>query len=609
MYFEGIILTDINHRQQLYLNMKKLIVLLILSCFTISINAQRKKPTNIPEYNISWNKRSKSKKTAPNDYLGKDDNGNHVFIGTRFNTIFLMFYIQHIRREYFLIFDEDGKYISRQRIKDFKTVHFNAMSSTAKVRDLMLREKSVMHMGDKTYVVYYDRKRRRRYNMIMQEVNINNKTVGKPIVVFDMKRVGIRLAMKLNANYVVSPKGENILIYYPNPERRSITNKLKEKANIHYSLLNKDLKEIKTGSFEYQFKENDCRVVNAVVSDYGEFAFLTEEDMFSEKEQRKQKRAARKSKNKKQSEELEDIYSQKIYTFFACKNPESEVEHFNFEPSSGAVSSMNMFLAYDQTIRLVGSIRNDKRKKEDVYKDFFTADVSYTGEIYFEKLPAEIAQDTEVLSKTSGKVAKTRSKRGKVPRGWAGDFQINNIEYDWSDSSYIIHGENLMRSVYTTVVYNVSSSGGTSAQTVTVYKYVKGNIIMMKFSKDGDMQWRKIIYKQNIDEYYDRDPGYYVSYDIYTYKNNTFTFFKDGLAFPNNDNKEIKGMSRKSGYFVLKTDATGKSEKGVIVSTKKRKKTYDNFYTFYEIGAGRFIATDYNFTGRKVRTGILDLSN
>lgn len=211
----------------------------------------------------------------------------------------------------------------------------------------------------------------------------------------------------------------------------------------------------------------------------------------------------------------------------------------NGDLACGGFYSSNASFNVDGTFWL----KIDFKTKEIISKNFKEFDIDFI---------------TQNLKKRIEKKIKKKEAKGKEYELYK--YSLNDIIFS-DDGGAVLIGEQFF--VVTTTTQNASGANSTT------YRYYYKDIIVIKVSKEGNIDWNSKIPKSQITT---NDSGFYSSYQVSVVKDKLYFLFNDNPKnlFNEGDGKLKNFIPNRESLVVLVTvDANGKQKKEALFNSKE----------------------------------------
>jgi len=572
---------------------QRIVALLIGIAMSINVFSEKSpKPELSETYQIDWSDQYKSK-TRPSEYIGTDKYGNHIYHAYRPTVIPLLFYTRVVMKEYIRVYDDNMNFVEDIRLEDLPSLK----GSNWSMHKLIPRQ--FTEFNGKHYVITQNAKGKKRagYNLLMREIDIENRSIGNSHKVFSFGNGG-RISGSIK--YSFSPDKKKVLFYY------FVSGKKKSKAKIQYYLVDENLDVVDKGSIRFDKSLSETHMESMIVDNSGKFVFLA-----SYKKSRKELRRERKKRGRKEQNDGKAMQSAEYKMYIG---PDKKITGVPFKIDERTIGGITLRQSTDSSFVLFGTFA---AKSKDHYSSnlpnyIFTSAVGYSGDIHYVEMEDEVVVEQKKMTRREKRKAR-RARKGDVKlRGYAGYVYFRNVIFD-HDSNYYLIGEYYNRYTRTESRNPGSGASGLSV-TVSVSKTIThhdhGNIEVMKFSRDGKLLWHESVYKDN--DYEDHGD---VSFSRTTFKpfinkkNELHIFFEDNACYMEN-RKELfdKHHTQRQGTFLVQLQKeSGKVNRHLLGSRFFNRKYYSpKIDMAHQRKDGNVILLGHRgLSGKKVKAGVV----
>lgn len=493
------------------MNMKNVKFLLILSivfsfCF---LNGQSKSK----EASVKWSKEQKeSRRSSLSGIIGKDKSGIYALKLEGKILASSIFTIEHYDHKMNLITSSD----------------FNMKEGKKK----KFYEGSILSNG-KLYIFSSFRNKGKSKNYFFRQT-VNLKTLELNNDIEKIAEIDFKGFSKFNAgnfNFEVSRDSSKFLIYYNRPYKKN------EKEKYGFHVYDQQFNELYSKKITLPYKDQLFDLQDFTVDNSGNMHIIGKLYKGKRKDTRRGK----------------PNYTHLVTSYY---DKGETVEKYPIKVEGKYLNDMQVaidkdgniacggFYASKASFNVDGSfwLKIDPKSKEIITKNFKEFDIDFI---------------TQNMKKRHEKKAKRKEKKGKEVELYS--YDLDDIVFS-DDGGAVLIGEQFF--------ITVSTSTDSKGRTSTTYRYHYNDIIVVKVSAEGTIEWAEKIPKRQVST---NDGGFYSSYHLSVVKDKLYFVFNDNPKnlFNKGDGKMKNYILNKECLVVLITmDGRGKFKKEALFDAR-----------------------------------------
>ena len=386
------------------------------------------------------------KKELIDKIIGKDDNGTYV-MSLNGTDITLHYY--------------DNKLNLKRK---------NSVELKYQKHDLWYR--GIVQMNDDfiMFTTYRDKKKKLTY-LYSQVLNKKTLTFSKPKTLIETSYEGYKKRESAAYSFTTSENGKFLLFVTDLPTKKDEADKF---GFIVYDTEMNEVwaeRDLEVEETEYNFVRYDMQIGND-----GK-AYLLAKIYDTSRKYKK--------------DEIDYSFKMMVYS----EDGDSEPETFDVSLENRHVTDISFERIDNGNIQVVGFFSEEGRGQNGVFNLIFDADYDIINEVTKE-FPTEF-----IVQHSSNKQKKKASKKEAKGKG---------VEmYSYTIDEIIENNDGTITMIAEQYYMYTTTSTSSDGSTRTTYHYIYGNIVLVKFDEEGEVDWMELIPKR---QHSTNDGGYYSSY-------------------------------------------------------------------------------------------------
>ncbi len=521
--------------------MKKWLVFSLAFTLALPIFGQSKSSKS--GYSLKWGETTRTK-VLPNNYVGRDKKGNHVFYASRIKTIPLIGVTLIRASDYFGVYDAGFELKENIKIDELpkrKATNFNFHK---------LGYRDGIMVGSVPYLVE-QRKDGKDYQIVGWKLDIDKKRIGKEQNLG--KITGVESLRGASISFAFSPDSSKTLLYIPVEYKKS------DETGVQVFVFDRDMKKLWAGKCDLPYDDDDFNIQDVSINNGGAISVSGERYIPKKKRSKgdpKWEPVIMRFAEKGKPEKLEiNPGGKRVQRFLTGSNTKGQAVAVGFYGNKSFYDQDGLFFA-----RV-----DDKGDLQDVKTHEF---------------------DSDFLTSTmkSKRAARKKEKMDDDDRDESEDYFSFRDLRPMSDGGFLGIAEQ-----YWVVQRTEWQGSGASRRMVVKYYHNYGDLIAARLNADGSLAWTKKLRRMYVIVSYSSMPPYRKMYGFMTKGADSFLIFEDDEKNVDNRDNSKWFDSPDFATVVAKIDPAGNLTR-TNVETEDEKDRWGLVYSnLQQIGEGKMM--------------------